>query len=252
MAATEPHYGYRPTPQLSANQLAEYLMASAPRRASIIRAARFPKTAVVAQYDKAREGLVEFLADGARSLNHLARALENLARREGRPAASTWIIRDSRFSQEAIEVFQRGYNRLGLPRLNCRAIHGRQPPLVFGPTKVSVTLDVTTHKPVSGERDHVGGAILVFSRGEKSSKSRIDRCKTIAGLIYLFCAKHLAALGEADPSICLAIDVFNSTPHVPPGTFARKLRQIEHSCEEIGSRWKTIKAPADYDGPDYE
>ena len=106
--------------------MAEYLgsSTSSTRRTSIIREARFPKTSQVAQYDKAREGLVNFLVDGTRSYKHIADATEYLEKRESRPGATTWVKRDSRGSIEAMEAFQRSYNRLAVHKLDCRLTQG--------------------------------------------------------------------------------------------------------------------------------
>src|ERR1700719_3875591 len=114
MGTAERKYGYRATPQLSANQVAEYLMATSSGRKRIIQSARFPKRSVVAQYGKAREGLVNFLADGTRSIRHLADANDYLIKRGERAGASDWIKRDSKQSMEAITAFQNSYNRVGV------------------------------------------------------------------------------------------------------------------------------------------
>jgi hypothetical protein len=204
----------------------------------------------VAQYDKAREGLVNFLVDGTRSYKHIADATEYLEKRESRPGATTWVKRDSRGSIEAMEAFQRSYNRLAVHKLDCRLTHGRQPHLDMWPTRISVAMDFTVHRPTTGGKDHIGGALLLFSRGESSSKTRLERSKTIAGLIYTFCNRFLKGLGDPDPTLCFAIDVFSGIAHTPPGTFARKLRNVGDACDEIAARWKTITPPHDYDGPD--
>jgi hypothetical protein len=245
-------YGFRATPQLSANQMAEYIgsSTSSTRRRSIIRDARFPKTSVVAQYDRSREGLVNFLTDGTRSFRHIADALDVLAKREARPDATDWVKRDCRGSVEAMESFQRAYNRLPFRKFECRSVAGRLIPLQLGPTKISVAMDFTVHKPNSGGKDNVGGAIMLFSRGESSGKNRIERSKVIAGLIYTWCDKHLRTLGNPDPDLCLAVDVFGGVAYSPPGTFAKKLRNVSDACEDIAAIWPTIKPPEDYDGPD--
>jgi hypothetical protein len=54
-------YGYNAVPRLSANALSEYLTATSTRRKSIVRAAKFPKTAIVARYDAARDGITKYL-----------------------------------------------------------------------------------------------------------------------------------------------------------------------------------------------
>jgi hypothetical protein len=247
-----PRYAYRAIPQLSANQMAEYLgsSTSSTRRTSIIREARFPKTSQVAQYDKAREGLVNFLTDGTRSYRHLADATDYLERREAKPDATEWVKRDSRGSIEAINAFQRSYNKLAIHKLDCRPVHGRQPHLDMWPTRISVAMNFTVHKPVPGGKDQIGGALLLFSKGESSTKTRIERSKTIAGLIYTFCNRFLMGMGDPDPTLCFAIDVFSGVAHTPQGTFTRKLRNVGDACDEIAARWKTIPPPSDYDGPD--
>lgn len=220
------------------------------RRRTIIRAARFPKTSIVAQYGYASEGLVNFLADDNRNLRHLAAMRDRLERRAARPEATPWIKRDCQFSIEAIDAFERNYNRLGFPKLDCRPVTGRLPYLDDWRTRISVALDVTIHKPVRGEDDHLGGALFFFSRGEASTKARIERAKTVAGLIYTLCDRHLGKMGHADPALCFAVDVFAGVRHAPQGTFARKLAHIQEACEEVADRWKRIGPPDDYDGPD--
>jgi hypothetical protein len=252
MGATDQKYNYRPNPQVSANQIAEYLGATSTRRKRIIRDARFPKTSVVAQYDKAREGLVNFLDDDTRSFKHLAAAKDYLEKRKLRPDASDWLKRDSDGSMEAMEAFQSAYNKLGLGKLDCKEVIGRQPLLdIWKTTKISVNLDLIIRKPVPGaNHDNIGGAVFLFSKGEASSKARIDRSKIIAGLIYTYCGNILKDLGVADPALCMAVDVFGKVTHKPPGTFAAKLKNVADACEEIHARWKSIAPPDDYDGPE--
>jgi hypothetical protein len=201
-------------------------------------------------YDRARDGLVDFLADGTRNYKHLANAVDSLAKRHDKMGATDWVKRDSRYSIEAIEAFQGGYNKLGLPKLDCRPVNGRLPSLQLGPTKISVDIDLTVHKPTKGGSDKVGGIMLLFSRGEKLVAARIEQCKTIAGLIYVFGLNHLKGFGEPDRALCLAVDVFAQRMFNPPGTFRKNLAYIEDASEEIATRWKNIPPPDDYDGPE--
>ncbi len=231
--------------------MAEYLSATSTRRKAIIQASRFPKTATVALYDHAREGLVKFLADDARSLRHIAAASESLERRFSRHDATEWVKRDSKNSLEALEVFQRSYNKFGLTKVECRAVTGRQPLLDIWPTRVSVNLDVIVRQRLpAAPMDKIGGAVLLFSKGEASASARVERSRVIAGLIYTYATRFLPTQGEPDPALCLAVDVLNGVSHRPPGTFARKLRNVEDACQEIAALWRTVAPPADYDGPD--
>ena len=229
--------------------MSEYLSATSTRRKSIIQGARFPKTAAVALYDHAREGLVKFLNDDTRSFGHLAGATANLEKRHARVDATEWVKRDSKNSLEAVDVFQRAYNKYGLTKVECRQVTGRQPLLDMWPTKISVNLDVIVRQHALSATDKIGGAVLLFSKGEASSNARVERSRVIAGLIYTYTTRFLANQGEPDPALCLAVDVLNGTSYRPPGTFARKLKNVEDACTEISALWHTVEPPADYDGP---
>jgi len=249
MDITERKYGYRARPQVSANQIAEYLIATASGRKRAIQNARFPKRSIVAQYGKAREGLVNFLADGTRSTKHLINATDYLTKRGQRKDASDWIKRDSKQSIDAIVAFQGTYNRIGVRTLDCRLAPSRLPVLDEWATRVSVDINVTMHVPTNEGRDRIGAAILLFSRGEASSNRRIDQSKTIASLIHGFCVRFMSDRGDPDKKLCLAIDVFGGQAYRPQGI--RKLDHIRDACDEIASRWEAVSPPADYDGPDF-
>lgn len=230
--------------------MAEYLSASSPRRKTIVQEARFPKTSVTARYNIARDSLTEFLADHTRSAAHIANAIDRLDKRGARSDATEWVKQDCRSSKEAVEAFQRAYNRFGLTSIQCEKVHGRLPFLVIGPTKISVSVDLWTKKKNMEGPDAVGGAVFIFSRGEAQSKKRVERCKIVGGLIYDYLLSHPRVGGVADTSTCLGIDVFGQKSYPPPGTFARARRQIEDSCEEIALRWYATDPPSGYDGPD--
>jgi hypothetical protein len=250
MGLTAQKYTFRRHPQLSANQIADYLGASPTRRKSIIRAARFPKLSVVAQYGKAREGLVNFLGDGTRSKRHLADARDYLAKRYSKAGASDWLKRDSRQSGEAVDAFDRAYNKLGLRAYDCRPVPGRLPRLdEWGTTRISVDLDLTIHVPTDGGgRDRIGGIILLFSRGASSGSARIEQSRIIASLILQFCNRFMIERGDPDKAFCLAIDVFEGRAHRPHGI--RKMDYVRDACEEIATRWLSMTPPDDYDGSD--
>jgi hypothetical protein len=54
---------------------------------------------------------------------------------------------------------------------------------------------------------------------------------------------HLWERGAPDPSLCSAVDVVSGKAQTPPGTFARKLRNVADACDEIAARWKAIAHP---------
>lgn len=246
MSALKPKYAYNPEPRLSANQLSEYLTASPGRRKSIVKAAKFPKTVVVAHYDGAWKAIPKFLCDNARPISHLTGAMVELQSKADNPTQKPWVKDDSRLSIEAISTFQKGYNKLGLSAVECRAVTGSLPKLVINGVEISVRLDMTVHK-----KDRVGGAVLLFSKSEGSAKERGDRGRNSAVLAFLFAKNYLTHLGEIDRKLCLSVDVFGGKSYACPDTFMRKIGNMEDSCEEVVLRWPTITPPDDYDGPDW-
>jgi hypothetical protein len=227
------------SPEVSASLIAQYIRASPTRRKSIIRAAHFPKPPVIAQYDIAREGLVKFLTDETRNYKHLANVKDRLREREERPESSDWEKSDSRRSIEAIETFENSYNQLGFPKLQFSS-PGRLPLLDLWPTKIKVELDAIVRKPSKLGPGPFGGMILLFSKTRQAPEARIDQCRTIAGLIYIFCERYLAHLGTPNRSLCLAVDIFAERAVPAPEGFVQKLDYIEDACEEIAARWDEV------------
>jgi hypothetical protein len=237
-------YGYNAVPRLSANTLSEYLTATSTRRKSIVQAAKFPKTAIVARYDAARDGITKYLCDLGRDAGILIDAMDSQKTRGENIEASEWIKNDSALSIEAIDNFHKAMNKLGLSKLECRPVTTNQPHLTIEGVRISVSLDATVHR-----KESVGGLILLFSKAEPSTTSRIDRCKTAAVLAYLFTEQNLKYLGVPDHKLCFSVDVFGGKAHATPNTYKKKLDYIQSSCEEVALRWPITAPPADYDGP---
>ena len=248
--AAKSKYVLNPNPRLSANQLSEYLTASPTRRKTIVRDAKFPKRAVVARYDLAKSAMARFLCDPMRSQAIFVDAIADLHTRESKDGASDWIKEDCRLSVEAIDAFRKPYNKMGLGKVDCRAVLPGQPKLIVSGVDVSVAMDVTTHRPNKQGEDCVGGIILMLSKSEASTSARMDRCRTSAVLAVLFAEAHLTHAGKPDPKICFALDVFNGKLIPAPNTYKKKEDNITESCEEVALRWPTMAPPPDYDGPD--
>jgi hypothetical protein len=252
MANSSKKYRYNPDPRLSANQLAEYLKATPPRRKAIVKEAKFPKTSVVAQYKGAREGISRYICSPERDPSILTSTLLSLAEKEARESATPWTKDDARRSAEAIETFRKSLNALGVDKLDCRPVAGSQPNIQIGGVEISVNLDATTHRLVKGV-DRVGGVILMFSKAsETSGTKRAERCKVSAVLALLFAKEHLGYLGEPDQALCYSLDVLQGRAYPAPNSYKTMLGHMQDSCEEIGLRWPGTPPPPDYDGPAWD
>jgi hypothetical protein len=99
---TADRYSLNREPRMSHNQLAEYLVAQPYRRTSIVREAKFPKTAQIALYREARLAVARQLCDG-----WLVRRLigtGTISARQICPNAP-WIVRHEDLASPAIALF---------------------------------------------------------------------------------------------------------------------------------------------------
>jgi hypothetical protein len=242
-------YGYNPDPRLSAAQIAEYLTAAAPRRATIIREAKFPKTAVVAKYREARQGITRHLCAGPDGRDHLGESMDRLSDRGAGAAASDWTVTDCRDSIAALKLFQKSHGDLVQRQTTFRAVTGALPLLTVGKVGLSVGLDATAHRRGQNGADHVGGVLLAFSQKLAVDPEAQERTTVCALLCLMFAEQHLKHAGTADPKLCFTLDVFGQKLiHAPTGR-TKRTAALQHSCEEIALRWPGITAPKDYDGP---
>lgn len=204
---------------------------------------------MVALYSGARDAIGNYLCDDLRASKVLTEAIEALQARESKSTATDWVKQDCSLSMQAIEAFQNTYNSLGLAKISCKPVVSKQPKLQIEGVNVSVALDGTTHRVGKDDEKRVGGLILLFSKSEASAKSREARCRTSAVLAAVFAEKHLSYLGQAEPKICYALDVFGKRVFPAPATFPTKLDHMSAACEEVALRWDHISPPTDYDGP---
>jgi|LNAP01.1.fsa_nt_gb hypothetical protein len=89
--------------------------------------------------------------------------------------------------------------------------------------------------------------MLVFSKSDASTTIREQRCRTSAVLATLF-ADSLKPLGAIDPKIYVSLGVFGQRIYPAPGSYVKRLSQMDVSCEEVALRWQTIDPPDGYDG----
>ena len=242
-------YDYNPDPRMSAGQLAEYLTATAPRRTSIIREAKFPKTAIVAKYREARSGIVKHLCGGPGGPDHLGDAMARLGERASGPVPSQWTSDDCRDSIAALRTFLRSHGGIVSEQLGFRPISGGLPLLVIAGVGVSVALDATVHRRSRDGTEHVGAVMLFFSKRLSSDPAAGERVIVSALLCLMFAEKHLRPAGSVDSKLCFALDVFGQNLIPAPSGRTKRTTAIEHSCSEVAGRWATITAPRDYDGP---
>jgi hypothetical protein len=225
--------------------MSEYLTASAYRRSSIVREAKYPKTLMVTWYREARLAIARALSAGEGGEEHIHRAIKRLRERSEERDASSHTLNDCRLSIAMLETFLRTREMMGLSRFQFRPTSNGFSNLDVAGVAVSVTLCATAHKRGRDGADRVGGVVLMTSKDVSAEEARLS-----AQLCHMFARTHLTQLGIADKKLCLALDVNHGVLMSAPSGELRRVREMEHSCAEIVRAWPSAVPPSDYDGPD--
>lgn len=229
---------------MSANQLAEYTLASPTRRQAIIRNAKYAPTFLVTRYGAAKSAICRYLSDDTRSPSPLALAEQELieaSKADGTPHSKN----DAALSAEAIKNFRTMIGPNFLKGLTFLPNTNQLPKLEISDVAVSINLDLVSRNQAKGL---VGGVLLQTSKAVASKGWREEHSKCVSSLVWMLANEHLSILGDVDRKLCLSIDVFARKTTQAPNHYKRLLGNIEASCAEIAMFWPHITPPSDFDG----
>ncbi|WP_298916768.1 hypothetical protein [uncultured Algimonas sp.] len=246
MAKTK--YKLHENPRLSANQLAEIVNASPSRRKTIIQQAKFPKTAIVAQYRDASDGIVNFLTNDARTLPNFHAKIEGLQAKFEDPSLSEWKRNDASRSAEALSAVMASYNKTGLGSLDLRALPQSKPKVNIEGVRISSSAVCSVHG-VFRKQPAVGCLSLYINKSETSGAKRMEHCRSAAVVSLLYAKQHLSDYGAAVPKMNLSYDVFQGKLVQAPNGYKTRLGNMHAACESVVLWWDQIDPPSDYDGP---
>jgi hypothetical protein len=249
-----PKYRLNESPRISANQLAEYTLATPSRRQTIIRNAKFAPTFLTIRYNEAREAVTDYLTDGTRPVAKLHTSAIALQAR-GKVAPTDFKKDDLLKSAEAVESFAHFIKDINKPPpkpftgLLFKMPVGHMPKLMIGGTEVSVQLDLIS---INLAKDTCGGVVLQTSKGVSSKNWRLDHAANVATLVYMASEAHLSGYGAIDRANCFAVDLFGKSAIQAPTSYKTRSKDLAASCGEIAALWPPVLPPADYDGPPWD
>jgi hypothetical protein len=240
---------YHANPRLSANQIAEYISASAGNRKRILREAKYPPTMLLIRYDDARTAVIDHLRSNGASKDALGNAIVALTRKATGDGITEYKKQNCKLSTEAIEAFQISEKKLGFGAVKFKAPNLHNTKLKIGGVTLSVSIDLITQKTGNGGSKSIGAIVLVFSKSGAAKKDMGHRCQTIAMLAYRLVKENLEPGDTCDPKMCMAVDIFGGKTYRAKGQQKMLYKDVEASCEEASTMWPTIKPPANYNGP---
>lgn len=222
----------RDEPRFSLSKLAEYAVASAARRRTLLQDQRYPPPFKAATYSEAYEAIADALVSGDTAL--LDERIEEWSRRI---PTSPFQATSYRLWCESAVAFKKLFAGGALAGL---AFEGgsREEYVDIGGVKVSVRPDAIVTAPA-------GGALKIYlSKGgplTADDGARTGSASYAAALLHQWVGTWL---GDASPKGCLVVDVFAGTVHRAPTHFVRRRKDLAASCDEIAKLWPSIEKPS--------
>ena len=225
-------------PRISANKLAEYVIADPSRQRTIIREAKFVKKVLVIHYKKTRSFIPHAFAGNSLDIDKLVRRAEEIERENETPGISPWQKHDNINSALALKNIATITPELSW--VNGRIIHRRLGSLVIAGVEVSVQPDVVftfEHRNIN----KVGAIILNTAQAKDKSLDRNNGAYCIgdylSSLLFQTLLSKLPGVGAPLNSKCYAVDVFRGKTYTAPANYRMLNKNLEAACEVIASRW---------------
>lgn len=240
-------------PELTANQLAAYLRASAQRQETILRSAKYQTydtTAKRIRYKSARTAIARCLASNRSDLKpvfeekaKITRFLENVE--SAKEHASDFKINDAKLTIEALDAFVGSLNALPFSQFRFELGQHRPPKIDIEGVAISVRPDLVV---LGHNREHeprAGGLLMYFSKSVDESRlgERKEFGVTASTLVYRYAEEHLANKAPGDRRLCFSLDVFAQRAHAAPNSYKRREANIEAACRSISRQWTLIDPP---------
>jgi len=249
MATTSEKYRVNDKPRISANQLAEYSLASPSRRQAILRNAKYAPTFLVIRYNEARAAVTSYLTDGSRPVAALHKEEAALKARAS-VAQTDFKKNDLLMSAEAVASFAAFMvdSKQAPPKAFTGLLFtqplGPLPKLPLSGVDVSVQLDVIS-KNIAKET--CGGVVLQTSKAVASKSWRDEHAACVATLCWMACDKSLKGHGQVDRSLCFSVDLFARSVRQAPTSYKTRAKDLTAACSEISGLWDAILPPSDFE-----
>ncbi|MEP2890454.1 hypothetical protein [Tateyamaria sp.] len=240
------NYRVHEQPRISANQLAEYALASPSRRQTIIRNAKYAPKFLVAMYNEARWSVCDFLVDGTRPVAKLHTAEINL---KAKAAIAPTKFKENKalLSAEAVASFAKtvadtkqytkNFSNLMFTRVNAP-----WEKLPMSGVQVSVQIDlISTNVP----KGTCGGVILQTSKAIAQKSWREEHSNYVTSLVWMSADDFLKSHGSVDRAACYSVDLFAGKMVNAPSNYKTRVKNLEAACSEIHALWDNIQPPAD-------
>jgi hypothetical protein len=201
------------------------------------------------RYEDAKSALIAHLASDGAVDAFLDRKVLALRRKADEDGITEYARANCNLCVDAIESFQAYEENMDVGKMGFLRPNFQYSRLKISGVNISVSIDLRTEKLDSKGCKSVGGAMFVFSKSSRTDKNLPDRCKAITLLIQELLKSYVKSGEQLDPTLCMAIDVFNGKIYRAKSQQRLLYKTVVNSCGEVTTMWPSIEPPANYNGP---
>jgi hypothetical protein len=241
----------RHSPQISAAALAEYLILLPDAQDTVLHNSRFLTPSVVAPYSDAMRALRAYNSDPHRTIDALNSVKAALTKKSGSAGVEPWPKAEALRCVEAIELFQKAENAMGMkglplsttPRFEALSVNG---------VALSVQPDLLIR--VEGAKGaRLGAVMLRLAKApdpndcvkEKTRTERLEHRRELAAYLAAMMQMLLereAREGEVvDRGLIFVADVRLGERIGAAGDHAARIKSITAACGQVRRLWATIE-----------
>lgn len=242
MGPLNTHVRFHPTPRITANELARYMVAGDVGRKGIIKRSREMNTAVAVRYSEARASLRAGLCDPVNEKRIIHAARDTFEQKADDTALSSWSRDDALKSIDVIDSYLGMRNQF--VGFDYKEAPSSQPYLTIAGVAISVNCDVLIHRDIRGAQC-IGASLFRLTKPEEDETAaakakRQDMGAYAATLVFMHLSQNLAQGRTPHPEICWSIDVQSGEIHKAPRNFKSRANNMETACEFIAAMWDKV------------
>jgi len=228
-------------PRISANKLAEYVIADPSRQKTIIREAKFAKKLLIVPYSKTRTFIRHAFEANSLNIDKLAQRAEEIERENEAEGISEWQRNENANSALALRKLIPLAPELSWK--DARILHEKLGGMKIAGVKVSVQPELVfrfEHRNIP----KVGAIILNTAKSDEKSLGRNNGGYCIGDYLSSLLFQMLLSKSPPVPaplnSKCYAVDVFREQVYTAPANYRKLSKNLEAACEVIALRWPEI------------
>jgi hypothetical protein len=229
-------------PRISANKLAEYILADPHRQRTIIRESKFSKVVMTVPYTKTRTFIARAFTGDSLDIDKLGQRAAEIERENEVDGISDWHHTDNTNSALALKKIISIASELSWK--NARIVHGRLGGIQIAGVHVSVQPELVftfEHRNIS----KAGAILLNTAKSDEKSLARNNGgyCvgNYLSSLLFQMLLSKAPRIAAPLSSKCFAVDVFRETVYTAPANYRTLNKNLEAACEVIASRWSATQ-----------